>query len=127
MVQFFSDRRENFVGKRSKSWLSALSALTLMFYYKRLFSHCMVKGLTSIQTTPSPCGSVGSVQNMRIGGHWFNPRLGQYSFQRLMIVTATGFISLSPLPIVSTMVIWESSQWLWKNIVQSTGKKKNLS
>ena len=29
-----------------------------------------------------------------------------------MIVIATGFIFFSPLSIVSTMVMWESSQWL---------------
>ena len=36
---------------------------------------------------------------------------------------ATGFIPLTPLSTVSTMVIWESSQWLRKPIVLSTGKK----
>ena len=30
---------------------------------------------------------------------------------------ATGFIPLSTLFVVSTMVIWESSQWLGENIV----------
>ena len=34
----------------------------------------------------------------------------------------TGFI---PLSIVSTMLLWESSQWLGKNIVQSTGQGKH--
>ena len=34
-----------------------------------------------------------------------------------MIVIATEFNSFSPLPIVSTVVMWESSQWLRKNIV----------
>ena len=38
--------------------------------------------------------------------------LGQYYFQRLMIVIATGFIPLSLLSIVLTMVMWESSQRL---------------
>ena len=32
-----------------------------------------------------------------------------------------GFIFLSPLSVVSPMIMWESSQWLGKNIVQSTG------
>ena len=41
---------------------------------------------------------------------WFDPRLGQYSFRGLMIVIATGFIPLSPLSVVSKMVMWESSQ-----------------
>ena len=40
-----------------------------------------------------------------------------------MIIMATGFIPLSPLSIVSTMVMWESNQWLGKNVVRSTGKK----
>ena len=35
-----------------------------------------------------------------------------------MIVVVTGFIPLSSLSIVSAIVIWESSQWLRKNIVQ---------
>ena len=39
----------------------------------------------------------------------------------LMIVIANGFFPLSPLSVVSTMVMWESSQWLGKNIVRSTG------
>ena len=47
-----------------------------------------------------------------------------------MILIATGFISLSPLSVVTTMVMWGSSQWLEKNIVRSTGflkkKKKKL-
>ena len=41
-----------------------------------------------------------------------------------MIVIATGFIPLSPLSIVSIMTAWESSQWLGKNIVRSTGQKE---
>ena len=68
-----------------------------------------------------PHSSVGSVADLRTGGRWFDPRLGQYSFRGLMIVIATGFIPLSPLSVVSTMVVWESSQWLGNNIVQSTG------
>ena len=39
------------------------------------------------------------------------PGLGRYSFLGLMIVIATGLISLSALSIVSTMLMWESSQW----------------
>ena len=42
---------------------------------------------------PSP----SSVANLRAGGRWFDPRLGQYSFRGLMIVIATGFIPLSLL------------------------------
>ena len=65
--------------------------------------------------------SVGSIENLRTGGRWFDPQLSQYSFRRLMIVIATGFIPLSPLSVVLTMVMWESSQWLGKNIVWCTG------
>ena len=68
-----------------------------------------------------PHSSVGSVADLRRGGRWFDPRLGQYSFQGLMIVIATGIIPLSLLHVVSTMVMWENSQWLGKNIIRSTG------
>ena len=64
-----------------------------------------------------PCSTVGSLQDLRTGGRWLDPRLGQYSFPGLMKVVVTEFIPLSPLSIVSTMVMWESSQWLGKNIV----------
>ena len=33
----------------------------------------------------------------------------------MMITIAIGFIPLSPLSIVSTMVVWQGSQWLGKN------------
>ena len=46
---------------------------------------------------------------LRTGGGWLNPWLRQYSFGGLMIVIATGFIPLSLLSIVSTVVMWESS------------------
>ena len=39
-----------------------------------------------------------------------------------MKVIVTGF---TPLSIVVTMVMWESSQWLGKNIVWSTGLKNS--
>ena len=65
--------------------------------------------------------SFGSVADLRTGGRWFGPRLGQYSSGGLMVVTATRFILLSPLSVASTMVQWESSQWLGKNIVRSNG------
>ena len=65
--------------------------------------------------------SVGSVAELRTGGYWFDPWLGQYSVPGLMIVIVTGFISLSQLSVVSTIVKWESSQWLGKNIMRSTG------
>ena len=71
-----------------------------------------------------PHNSVGSVADLRTGGRWFDPRLGQYSFRGLMIVIAAGFIPHSPLSAVSTMVMWKSSKWLGKNIVRTTGYKK---
>ena len=52
---------------------------------------------------------------LRKEGTWFDRQLGQYFFRGLMIVNATGFIPLSSLSVVSTMVMWESSQWLGKN------------
>ena len=45
---------------------------------------------------------------------------GKYGFRGFM----TGFIPLSSLAIISTMAMWESSQWLRQSIVRSTGKKK---
>ena len=67
-----------------------------------------------------PHSSVGSVMELRTG-RWFDPWLSQYSFQGLTIVIATGFIPLSLLSVVLTMVMWERSQWLGKNIVRNTG------
>ena len=58
--------------------------------------------------------------DLRTGGRWFDPRLGQYSFRGFMIVIPPEFILLPPLSVVWTMVMWESSQWLVKNIVRST-------
>ena len=69
----------------------------------------------------APYSSVGSAVDLRTGGHWLDPELAQYSFRELMIAIATGFISLSPLSVVSTTFMWESSQWLGKNIVRNTG------
>ena len=65
--------------------------------------------------------SVCNVADLRTGGRWFDPRLGQNSFWGLTIVISTGFIPLSPVCVVSTMVLWKSSQWHGKNIVRSTG------
>ena len=59
--------------------------------------------------------SVVSLANLRTGGRWADPRLGQYSLRGLMIVIPTGFILLSLLSVVLTMVMWESSQWPGKN------------
>ena len=72
-----------------------------------------------IYSGAEPHSSVGSVADLRTGGRWFDTRSGQYFFRGLMKVIATGFIPLSPLPVVSTMIMWESSQWLEKNIVRN--------
>ena len=58
-------------------------------------------------------------RNLRTG-RWFDPRLRQYSFRGLMRVVAKGFIPLSLLSVVLTIVMWENSQWLGKKIVWST-------
>ena len=79
---------------------------------------------TSIQSA-EPHSSVSCVADLRTGGRWFGPGLGQYSFQGFMIVIATGFFPLSPLSVLSAMVMWESSQGLGKNIVRSTGYKSS--
>ena len=65
--------------------------------------------------------SVGSVQDLQTRGRWFDPRLGQFSVRGLMIAIAPGFILLSPVSIATTMVMWESNQWLRKNILRSIG------
>ena len=41
-------------------------------------------------------------------------------FQGIMIVIATRFIPLSQVIIGLTVLIWERSQWLWRNVVLST-------
>ena len=61
-----------------------------------------------------PHSLVGSVADLKIGGCWFDSRFGKYSFRGMKKVIETGFIPLSPLSVVSTMVMSESSQWLWK-------------
>ena len=58
---------------------------------------------------------VCSAQDLRTGGRWFDPRLSKYSFRGLMIGITSGFIPLSLLSVVWTMVKLESSQWLGKN------------
>ena len=43
-----------------------------------------------------PHGPVGNIQDLRTGGHWFDPQLSQYSLGGLVIVIGTYFIPLSP-------------------------------
>ena len=62
-------------------------------------------------------------RNFRKDGCWFDPWLIQYSFRELMIVIATGFTPLSPLSIVSTMIMWESSHRLGKDWLKELQKR----
>ena len=68
-------------------------------------SHWLLSHKIIVKTTISKEQLVA----LRTGGRLFDPWLGQYSFLGLMIVIATGFIPLSPLSVVLTMVKWESS------------------
>ena len=88
--------------------------------YTRLELGCLLWSDADFNFFP-PHSSVSSIANLRTGGHWFDPQLCLYSFRGLMIDIATGFIPLSPMSLVLTMVMSESRQWLGKNIVQSTG------
>ena len=47
-----------------------------------------------LHTSSTSCSSVGSIQDLRTGGRWFDPRLGQYFCGGLMLVIATGFFPL---------------------------------
>ena len=102
------------------------------FYYqdKKLNSHSgpltlyqtkKISALLKLQALPDVNFNIAephSVQDIGTGGRWFDPQLGQYSVTGLMIVIVIEFgSSLSTQSIVSTMVIWESSQQLGKNIV----------
>ena len=60
-----------------------------------------------------PHSSVGRVADLTTGGRWFDPRLGQYSFQGLMIVIATGFIPLSPQSTISNSMKMAESSPSW--------------
>ena len=101
----------------------ALTIFSYLFYLNVTHAFTLFIPLPRIITEPH--SSVGSVADLRTGGHMFNPRLGKYSFLGLMILIAIGFIPLSPLSVVSTTVMLESSHWLGKNIVRSTGQKNS--
>ena len=68
----------------------------------------------------SPYGSVGRVAGLRTGGHWFDPRLGQYYFRELMIVIA------HRCPLFRQWLCRKAASGL-ENIVLSTGLKKKKS
>ena len=75
-----------------------------------------VKVALNLITTSQSVGSIAGLRTAEVAG----------SFRELRIVIATGFIPLSPLSVVSTMVKWESNQWLGKNIVRSTSEKNSM-
>ena len=59
------------------------------------FCRLQALSIDYIQNKPlSPVlhSSVGSVQDLKTGDHWIDPRLGQYSLRKLMIVIAIGFM-----------------------------------
>ena len=66
---------------------------------------------------PSPHRSVSCVKDFRTGGLLYEPLAGPFSFPGLMTIVVTGFLPQPLLSIVLMMVMWESSQWLGKNIV----------
>ena len=70
---------------------------------------------------------VSSTQGFRVGGHWFNPVLAIFLFERLMIVIDKILTSVSMLTIVLRMALSESSQWFGNNIihVHSSGNKNS--
>ena len=46
--------------------------------------HVFSKNFGSIRSSRAePHSSVGSIADLRTGGRWFDPRLGQYSFQKI--------------------------------------------
>ena len=59
---------------------------------------------------------VDSIQDFRTGGRRFDDPWPIF----LMMVIVAGFIPLPYPSIVSAMAMWESSQWLRKNIVRNT-------
>ena len=76
-------------------------------------------------SSPSSYGSLGSIEDLRTGGRWFEPLAWPIFFLNVgdshcnRIHPALGF------SIFLTIFLWESRQWLGKNIVQSTGLKNS--
>ena len=121
MMDFDFQGEENNVAKNASPCSPCQAKLKktkkIIFHCRIIHSHL----ITDPCFNTGPHSSVGSTEDLRTGGCWFDPQHGQCSLCGLMIVIATGFILLSPLSIVSTIVIKESSQWLGKYNVQSTG------
>ena len=78
-----------------------------------------MSGKIRIGFLDSLCNSIGSIQDLRTGGRWFDTRFDQYLFRASIVVIATGIIPPPRISIVSTIILWESSQWFGKNIVWS--------
>ena len=66
----------------------------------------------------SPSSSVGTVEDLRTGRRWFDSLAGPIFYPRINNTHGDRIHSyLSPVSIVSSMVMLESIQWLGKNIV----------
>ena len=78
---------------KKKKNLGAIKLNTLNFE-DDIFDVVKMMMSTLDRVPAEPQISFSSVQDFRTGSGWFNPRLGQYSFQGLMMVIATGFIPL---------------------------------
>ena len=75
-------------------------------------TYTFLKFLSCAAIFAEPHSRVSGVADLKTGGRWFDPRLGQYSCQRLMVVIATGLIPPSPLPVVATMVYGQAASGL---------------
>ena len=75
-------------------------------------THAFLKFPSCAAIFAEPHSRVSGVADLKTGGRWFDPWLGQYSCQRLMVVIATGLIPPSPLPIVATMVYGQAASGL---------------
>ena len=78
-----------------------------------------VPSFVFLNLDPSPTAQSVAHRILRTGEFQVRP----ITFRRLMIVRAKEFISLSPLTIVLTIVMWESCQWLGKKFVRSNGER----
>ena len=98
---------ENVVEKRRKCWFPAFSSFLTVFLKALCFSLTKTRDCV-VKSQKAMICETGAIYNVS-------------AKKGLMIVIVTGFIPLSLLSVVWTMVMRESSQWLGKNIVQSTG------
>ena len=78
---------------REKMLIPSVFSFSNNFASKIKFKFCHFCHFNFVSADPH--SSVGSVVDLRTGGRWFYPRLGQYSFRGLMIAYTTGFILLS--------------------------------